>query len=209
MLGGEHHERGETHGLVVRRAGTTVLAEWQTHLLARRPDRVERGIEEELRTRVQRRHQDADEALLLRPVDVAHGLVDVVERHQRLAVQPAGCFGAEVDHPAVERHVGLPGLLRVGRVVDAARREGSTVPEQDLGHHALALEVGDAPLRVPLSVLAELRSNEPVGHALEALQPFVERAAPLRVDVVAVALTRRLDMAVDRDDRHSSHRSPP
>ena len=143
VLGREHHERGEDLGLVVGCAGTAVLAERQADLLARGPDRVERGIEEELRAGIQRRHQDADETLLLGPVDVLHRLVDVVERHQRLPVQPARRLGAEVDHPAVERHVGLAGLLRVGRVVDAAGGERRTVREEDLGRHALGLEVGD------------------------------------------------------------------
>ena len=152
-----------------------MLAEREADVHAHGPDRIERGIEEELRAGVQRRHLDRDQSLLLRPVDVLHRLVDVVEGHQRLPVQSAGRLRAEVDDPAVERHVGLTGLLRVGRVVDTTGRERRTVAEQDFGRHTLALELRDALLRVPLRVLAVLRSDEPVGHALEARQPLVER----------------------------------
>ena len=57
-------------GLVGGRAGAAVLADRQADVLARRPDRVERRVEEEVPAGVERRHHDPAEPVLLGPVDV-------------------------------------------------------------------------------------------------------------------------------------------
>ena len=111
--------------LVVGSTGAAVLAQRQPHLHAGGPDRVQCGIEEELGTRVQRRHHDAAEALLLHPVDVRHRLVHVVERHHRLA-RTGGPVPPSRSRPATGCTPSAPGSVdaphRV-RVVEASLRE--------------------------------------------------------------------------------------
>ena len=77
VLHRQREDRREARRAVRRRTGAAVLTDRQARLLARRPHRVEHGIEEEGAARVQRRHHDPAEAVLLRPVDVLHREVDV------------------------------------------------------------------------------------------------------------------------------------
>ena len=182
---------------------------------ARRPHRVQRRVEEELPAGKEGGHHHPAEPVLLGPVDVLHRLVDVVERHERLAGAPPGSLGAELGEPAVVRDPRLVGELGIGRpadVLEPAELERQPVREQHLGHHALALEVAQPVLRVPLPLEADLgvevaRVGEP--RLLLRAHPVVERLEVLLLDVVPIARTRRLDVAVDRDDRDSLHGTAP
>ena len=212
VLDRQGHERGEAGRVVGGSAGATVLADRQTDVDARRPHRIQRRVEEELPARKERGHHHPAEPVLLGPVDVSHRLVDVVERHEHLAHAPTGSLGAELGEPPV---VGDPRLVRelgIGRSTDVfepTELERQPVREQHLGHHALALvEVAQAVLRVPLALEADLGVEVPrVGdpRLLLRAHPVVEGLEILLLDVVAIARTRRLDVAVHRDDRDSFH----
>jgi len=201
VLGREHHERREARRLVLRCARAAVLAEREADLHACRPDRVERGVEEVAAAGMQRRHQHPAEPLLLRPVDVGDGLVDVVEADRGETAEPSGRLRAEVDEPPVVRRVRLAHENGVGGVVDAWRVERLTVREHDLRDDTLRLQIGDPARRIPLARGVETRVDEPVGRPVDAAQPLVQLLAAVGVQILAVRLPRRLHVPVDRDDR--------
>ena len=139
-------------------------ADRQAGLLARSPDRVELGVDEGPALGRELGQHDPAEAVLLRPVDVVDGLVDVDERRLHLAAAALRRSRAEVDEPAV---VGLPAGLRqlgaggAGMVVERVELERLAVGEQHLGDHADAFEVLDPKIRVPLHLRDEVGMQVP------------------------------------------------
>ena len=207
---GRHPGRG-----VHRCAGTAVLADREPDVLDRGPDRVEHRVEEIGAARVEARHHDPAETVLLRPVDVLDCLLDVVEQHRGLAAQPTRRLGAEVGEPPVVGH--LAGACEVGvgdlpRIVELVRLERHAVREQHLGDDALGLEIMHTARRVPLGVERQIGLHVAgVAHPrrLRRAHPFVVDVAVLRLDVLAVHRARRLDVSVNRDDRRSRQRLYP
>ena len=143
-----------------------------------------------------------------------HGFVDVVERHEGLAGATSWRLRAEVRQPAVVGPARLAvedGIGRLHRVLEANGLEGEPVREQDLGHDALALEVTQALVRVPLPVDADRRLHVAgVGQAqlLLGLHPLVVGVEVRLLDVLAVTRTRGPHVPVDRDDRRPTHVTP-
>jgi hypothetical protein len=212
VLVGQREDRGHARWRVAGHAGTAVLTDRQPHFLDGSPDGIERGIEEERAARVERRHHDAAEALLLGPVDVLHCLLDVVEDDRGLSRDPPLGVATHLGEPAVVDHLAGPrqlGARRLPRVVERARLEGHTVGEHHLGDDALALEIAPATVEVPLGVDAELRVEVArVGPAarFRRSQPVVEGVEVLLFCVVAIRHARRLDVSVDGDDCGLCHR---
>jgi hypothetical protein len=150
----------------------------------------------------QRRHHHADQAAVGRPENVGDGLVDVVEGDRGLAADPPPRLGAEVHQPAVEGQVrgaddrGITAASTVHRLAVAV---------DDLGDHALGLQVRNPSTGVPLPVLADGGVDEPVRRPLHHAEPVVEVIAKRRIEVLPVRRSRRLHVTVHRDDRCSSH----
>ena len=149
--------------------------------------------------------------MLLRPVHVFDGSVDVEERHLHLAPAPLRRLCAEVGQPAV---IGTPAGLRelggcgAGIVVERVELERLTVGEQHLGHHADALELLDPKTRIPLDLRGQLGMQVPGIRYLGFLSQLHLRVISLEVlllEVVPITGPRRLDVTIDRDDRGSAH----
>ena len=214
MLQGQRHDGGEARRVVDRRTGTAVLADGQVDVHAGRPNGVERRVEEGTTARDEGRHHDAAQTVLLGPMDVGHGQLHVVERHQGLAGAPAWRLRAEIDQPAVVGEARLAVELGVREALDVVRGsalEGQPVGEQDLGHDALGLHVLQAQIGVPLrggvesgaEVAALGRPDRLLG-----LDPLVVGTEILLLDVVAVVEARRPHVSVHRDDRGACHHPP-
>ena len=115
-------------------------------------------------SRVRPGQPDPAETLLLGPVDLLDGLIDIVEGGRQLTPSPLGRLRAEVDQPAV---VDLPagfaelGVGGVGEVIESIHLEGPAVGEEHLTDHADGLEHLDAKIRVPLHLGVELGMQVP------------------------------------------------
>ena len=144
---------------VVRRPAARVVVQRDVEVLAGRPQRLVHRV-------VQRRdlgvvgtagEQDAAaQAGLLDEAHVLHGLVDVVEEDLPDAGAPVGSHRAPVGEPPVvgadagEAALEVPSRRRPGDQRGRREERRHRVREDDLADDAVGLELGDAPLVVPV-----------------------------------------------------------
>ena len=164
------------------------------------------------------RHHDAAEAVLLRPVDVAHRLVDIVEGHERLSGPASWRLRGEVRQPAVARLPGLNVRDRANPQKVSTSSAGAIWKGMPLGNNTSAttpwcLHVLHTEIRVPLR-----RNVEP---RLDATRLRRSRRLVIRdplVEDIEITASRRspgnhcadaCDATVHRDDRGEACHGPP
>jgi hypothetical protein len=207
---GDHQRRGGGVASVVGVAGARVQVEGHVEILDGRPERVVGPAVERLDPLhvggdARQQHATA-EALLLDPLHVGDGVVDIVEEDladsgalDRLSV-------AEVDHPAVvgadagAAQLVLVGLGRPGEQHEPRVEGGHGVGVDDLGDDAVGELVGVTAVVVPVAH-AQVGVAQVLPRVLVLTAPGVEGVAVLRVEVLAVLLVGATGMAIGRDDR--------
>ena len=121
-----HHEDRHRREVRTRRGAgrARVVVHRHVEVGARGPDRVVVGREQRRELRVGRhagKQDAAEEAVLARPLDLGHRVVDVVQEDLRHAGAPARRVGAEVGEPPVVRLQPGPPVARTGRSRAAGR----------------------------------------------------------------------------------------
>ncbi len=206
---GEHHERRREMPAVVGLPAARVAVDHDIELFAHGPERVVLlGVERVDVLGVGRHRGDQDpaaEVVLLDPAHVGDGLVDVVEEDLADAGAALRVLAAPVREPAVVRpdagqaQLEVFRLRRPGQQRHAREERRHRVRENDLTDDTVALELGDAPLAVPVAVaVAALEVAERV---LVLRPPRVEVVEVLRVEVGAVRVVAGAGVAVRRDER--------
>ena len=206
---GEHDERRGEVLAVVGLPTARVAVDHHAELLADRPQRVVLlGVErvDVLGVGRHRRDQDpAPEVVLLDPTDVGDRLVDVVEEDLADAGASLRVLAAPVGEPAVvrpdagEAQLEVVGGRRAREQRHAREERRDRVREDHLADDAVGLELGDAPLVVPVAVaLGALQIAERV---LVLRPPRVEVVEVPVLEVAAVGVVARARVAVGRDQR--------
>ena len=206
---GEHDERHREVLAVVGLPTARVAVDHDTQLLAHRPERVVLlGVEGVDVLGVGRHRGDQDpapEVVLLDPPDVGDGLVDVVEEDLADAGAALRVLGAPVGEPAVvrpdagEAQLEVFGGRRPRQQRHAREERRHRVREDDFTDDSVGLELGHAPLAVPVAVAsAVLQVTERV---LVLLPPRVEVVEILRVEVRAVGLVAGAGVTVGGNER--------
>jgi hypothetical protein len=143
--------------------------------------------------------------VLLHPVHVRQGLVDIVEKYLSETSAPTSMRVDKVGEPAVVR----PKAGQALRIVPWARcwsdhlpagkERGDGVREDDLGDDAVGVLLCDAPVVVPVpaaTVILEVPERVAVLRA-----PGIEVVVPCRRQVLAVGGVVRAGVAVGTDHR--------
>ena len=217
----EQHRGGV--GPVVGVAGAAVHVHRDLEILDHLPQAVVHRVVERLdplHVGRQVREQDAaPQAVLLDPLHVGDGVVDVVEEDLADAGPPLGELAAPVLQPAVVGvHPGMAvGVLLIGRRLgeqhEAREERWDRVGEHHLGGDAVGLLLGVAHLVVP--VAQPPRVPEVLVRVLVLVPPGVEVLEVGGIEVLPIGGVRAAGVAVRRDDRvpvvdlGGGHRAPP
>ena len=199
----EVHEVGRRGVAVTGVAGAAVLCDDQVQVPTHCPEPVVDRVVEARHAGV-RWHggeHEATEAVLGCQLQVGNGVVEVVQEHLRKATTAFGEGGAPVHQPAVVGADALEATLVLdpvsGRVGDERsgreeRRHG--IGKRDLSSHALCVQIGVAPLVVPVAgpaIVLEVAERVRVG-----APPLGEGLPVARGEVLLVGLHVPAGMAV-------------
>ena len=205
---GDHHQRRGGYALIGGRAHAAVAVDRHLEVLAHRPQPVVVGmvvLVDPVDVGRQGRQQDAAaQPVVLDPVDVLDGVVEVVHEDLADAGPPLGVAPAEVDEPPVvgtdagEPVLVLVGLGRPGEQHEAREERGHGVGEQDLAGHAVGVLLGVAHLVVPVAqppLVAEVAEG-----VLVLPAPGVEVLEVALLEVLAVHGVAATGVGVGGDD---------